>query len=375
MNARPAKRAAAGECAALQTGPPRGCAVRVARRAAWAALALFLLLAQGTARVRAQAALLVEEPYGFAGVVNPTGHDAVYFARICAETPVRLRRCAPGELGVVIARYKHIAGYDWLAIPVIPYFYAVEREDEIPGAADAAQVTRLRREYIGAHVVEQVAPAGQGPAGQERTDGDWYRKGNWYELAGAAYDRRIYVFRFNTTPQQDDAFIARMNAAANRSHFNLVFHNCADFAAGVLDFYFPGTFHRRILPDAGITTPRQNAWELERYARRHPGFAVAVDEIPQVPGNRRPSRGDKSVAASLTVTGDVVLVGALIPFAGPYLGGAVCVDFLVWGRYPLPLRPVQMLTPESMAALENPPGTPMRAAGSEAEGLDFSGDR
>jgi hypothetical protein len=46
-----------------------------------------------SAQSRAQAALLMEEPYGFFGTVNPTGHTAIYFERICAETPSRLRRC------------------------------------------------------------------------------------------------------------------------------------------------------------------------------------------------------------------------------------------------------------------------------------------
>ena len=36
---------------------------------------------------RAQAALLMEEPYGFFGTLNPTGHNAIYFERVCAETP------------------------------------------------------------------------------------------------------------------------------------------------------------------------------------------------------------------------------------------------------------------------------------------------
>ena len=58
------------------------------------------------ARGNAQGALLMEEPYGIFGVLNPTGHNAIYFERICAETPVTLRRCQPGEMGVVIARYE-----------------------------------------------------------------------------------------------------------------------------------------------------------------------------------------------------------------------------------------------------------------------------
>src|SRR5215469_4482747 len=56
----------------------------------------------------AQAAVLLEEPYGFFGVVNPTGHIAIYFANVCAETPVKLRRCEPGEQGSVISRYQGI---------------------------------------------------------------------------------------------------------------------------------------------------------------------------------------------------------------------------------------------------------------------------
>ena len=57
---------------------------------------------------RAQAALFMEEPYGFFGTLNPTGHTAIYFEQVCAETPVKLRRCQPGELGAVIARYQGI---------------------------------------------------------------------------------------------------------------------------------------------------------------------------------------------------------------------------------------------------------------------------
>src|ERR1035437_754597 len=75
-------------------------------------------------RSHAQAALLLEEPYGFFGVINPTGHDAIYLERVCAETPVKLRRCETGEPGVVIARYQGISGYDWVAIPLVPSLYS-----------------------------------------------------------------------------------------------------------------------------------------------------------------------------------------------------------------------------------------------------------
>ena len=62
----------------------------------------------------ASVALLMEEPYGGFGAINPTGHAAVYLNHVCAETPTQLRPCRSGELGVVISRYSKIDGYDWI---------------------------------------------------------------------------------------------------------------------------------------------------------------------------------------------------------------------------------------------------------------------
>jgi hypothetical protein len=45
-----------------------------------------------------------EPPYGTFGAMNPTGHAAVYFNRICADTPTVLLTCHDGEYGVVISR-------------------------------------------------------------------------------------------------------------------------------------------------------------------------------------------------------------------------------------------------------------------------------
>ena len=83
-------------------------------------------------RAHADATLLLEEPYGHFGAFTATGHAAVYLSRVCAETPVRLRRCLPGETGAVISRYNKVAGYDWIAIPLTPYLYAVDETDDIP---------------------------------------------------------------------------------------------------------------------------------------------------------------------------------------------------------------------------------------------------
>src|ERR1700675_4917957 len=69
----------------------------------------------------ASAALFMEEPYGAFGAVNPTGHAAVYLNHVCADSPTVLPPCHDGEFGVVISRYHKIDGYDWIAIPLVPY--------------------------------------------------------------------------------------------------------------------------------------------------------------------------------------------------------------------------------------------------------------
>jgi len=306
-------------------------------RAVWVAFAILAGCAAfaPASSARAQAALLMESSYGLAGVFNPTGHDAVYFAKICAATPIKLRPCRPGEEGTVIARYNKVGGYDWLAIPLTPYLYAVERNADTPRWANRDQVRALRRKYLEAHFAEFPV---QSPA-------KVYPKGNWYQLVGSSYDRRIYALRFNTTPRQDNALIVKLNSEPNRSHFSLVRNNCADFAASILDFYFPGAFHRRLLPDADITTPRQNSWELVNFAKMQPEIALTVMEIPQVPGSRRRSRRDRSVAGALLAGGEI----APVAFLSPPLAAAVGVDYLIWGRYPVPLKHARIVSAEELA--------------------------
>ena len=300
-------------------------------------LAALALAACSTIAAHAQAALFMEEPYGFFGTINPTGHTALYFARICAETPVHLRRCRPGESGSVIARYQGIAGYDWVAMPLIPYLYSVEDSSEVPEHVDRAMVRRLRNRYHEDHL---------GSLGQGVFEGNLVR-GGWTQLVGVAYERRIYAFRFATTEDQDDAIIGLLNDHANRSNFDLIYNNCADFARKVLNLYFPHTFRRNFFPDAGMTTPRQIAYKLTRFGSKHPGVDLTVFEIPQVPGYRRMSRSNKSVSASLMTTGYAVPIVLL----NPYLAGGLFLDYVTRGRFPaIPEHP-PVLTPDRLCVL------------------------
>src|SRR5438067_13930255 len=106
------------------------------------------LLAAMPSQSHAQATLLLEEPYSYDGTFAGTGHAAVYLARVCAESPTVLRRCGPGETGIVISRYHRVAGLDWIAVPLIPYLYAVSNPENVPLFADAKLVAFLRHEHL-----------------------------------------------------------------------------------------------------------------------------------------------------------------------------------------------------------------------------------
>jgi hypothetical protein len=307
-------------------------------------------------RGRAQAALLMEEPYGFFGTLTPTGHIAIYFERICAETPVTLRRCQPGEMGAVIARYQGIDGYDWVAIPLIPYLYAVENPADVPAHVDRDTVARLRSRYREAHLESLGAKL---PPGN-------FVHGGWTQLVGADYERRIYAFRFQTTPEQDDALIQKMNAGTNRTSFNLLFSNCADFSRVLLNHYFPHSFDRSIFPDAGMTTPKQTTYRLVRYASKHPETQLTVFEIPQIPGYRRGSRSVKSIDESFVTTVYAIPIAVL----NPYLAGGLFADYLVRGRYHLIPRHPQVLGPGNFSSLTAPtaPKDNSASAGAPTDG-------
>lgn len=266
----------------------------------------------------ASATLLLEEPYGKLGFFTATGHAAIYLSNVCAETPIVLRPCAPGETGVVISRYDGVHGYDWVAIPLIPYLYAVERPEEVPLFADAKMVAFLRDRYRRKYL-EDVAPDvenGETP------------NGNWYELVGSSYDRTIYGFEIETTPAQDKALIRKLKESPNESHFHLVSHNCADFAKDVLNLYFPKTLHRSIVGDAGITTPKQMAKLLTRYSVKHPQLQFSRLVIAQVPGSMPRSTTVHGVVESFFKSKKYIVPSAVV---SPLFAGCVAAVYVGTG--------------------------------------------
>jgi hypothetical protein len=281
---------------------------------------LIFFILGAIAQAHAGAALLLEEPFGKFGYMNPTGHAAIYLTRVCAASPTLLRRCEPGETGVVISRYYKIAGYDWLAIPLIPYLYAVDDPQNIPHTVDAEVVKSLRNAYRQNHL---LALAPDDPPGE-------MPPGDWIQLVGASYDRKIYGFEIETSEQQDDRLIQAFNRQRNKSHFNLFFHNCADFASAVLNRYYPGSTHRSFIADAGIMTPKQVAKSLVRYSKHHPQLELTRFVIPQVPGSIHRSDSVDGFIESFVKTKKFSVPLAVLH---PAIAGGLVAAYLTEGRF------------------------------------------
>jgi hypothetical protein len=302
------------------------CKIRRATIWAWCSPVLLALLVVIPVQAHAAVAFLMEEPFGAFGAFNPTGHSAVYLNHICAASPTELRMCQPGEFGVVISRYHKIHGYDWIAIPLIPYLYSVDTAAEVPDSVDKVQVAALRDAYRRQNLLD-LAPDGR----HGKTPG-----GEWTQLVGSSYDRTIHGFQIDSTTEQDERFIAIFNDKHNVGHFNLFFHNCADFSRNVLGLYLPGAIHRNFIADIGLTTPKQVARSLLKYGKNHPEIGMSAFVIPQVAGTMPRSHAVDGVAESLVKSKKYILPIAIL---SPAIAGGAVVAYLARGRMELPKDP------------------------------------
>jgi hypothetical protein len=299
--------------------------------------ALGFLLA---AMARADVALFLEEPHGMFGDMNPTGHAAIYLSNVCADSLTSLRACREGEPGVVISRYHRIGGYDWLAIPLIPYLYAVDSAAEVPHEVDLDDVATLRDQYRRQYL-KSVAP--------NRPDGST-PPGDWIQLIGASYDRTIFSFELKTTPEQDAEFIEAFNARRNKTDFHILFHNCADFAREAINFYYPKAVHRSLIADVGIMTPRQAAKSLLKYSAKRELLLTSV-MIPQVPG-LHPSAKVRGVLEALLTSKKYIVPLAPLAVLYPYFGGSLAFAWIEDGHF----------NPRTLAAAEDPATEPAEIA-------------
>src|SRR6187402_522179 len=295
----------------------------MSKRRAVASVAAFLLVFLASFPVHASTALLLEEPFGLFGHLNPTGHAAIYLDHICAQTPTSLRPCREGEFGAVISRYHKVDGYDWVAIPLIPYLYAVETLDQVPTTATPALERELRDQYRRNHL-RRIAP--------DKKDGT-APGGEWIQLVGSAYDRKLYGFQLESTPEQDADAIAKFNDSKNVAHFNIIFRNCADFSRKFINREYPGAIHRNFIADIGITTPKQVARSLVRFSNEHPEVPFSTFVIPQVPGTIQRSRRVDGVTESIVRSKKYVVPLAVI---APIPTAVITAAWLAGGKLRLP---------------------------------------
>jgi hypothetical protein len=252
-----------------------------------------------TVHANARIGLVVGEPFGSFGTMMPSGHAGIYLDRLCADTPTHLRPCHPGEFGVVISRYHDLRhpDTDWMATPASVFFYGVEDPSAAPQYMTASLESELREAYREAHLLD-VAP--------DRIDSNGVAHiphyGDWDEAIGAAFDRRLFLYTIETTPEQDANILNLLNDSPDRRRYSLFRANCADFAAEVLNTVLPETFHRNNIADFQMMSPKQDAKLLQAYGNAHLEANLAVYEIPQIPGTLRRSRPIRGAAETLLKT-------------------------------------------------------------------------
>jgi hypothetical protein len=319
----------------------------------WTILSAFVVASLLTTGPVAHAAvsLLLEQPYGKLNIINPGGHSAIYLDHVCAESPLKLRTCRPGELGVVLSRYDDISGHDWVAMPLIPYLYSVSSVAEIPQTVDRATEDSLRDAYRRQHL-QMVAP--------DRFDGTG-PTGNWYELLGSAFDRTIYGFRVDTSAEQDAELIATFNDRGNVQHYNGAFRNCADFARVIINRFYPHAVRRNYIADFGITSPKSVARGLSHFAAKHPETGFEVFMIPQIKGSLPRSHSNTGVSEGI-----LKRYGAPLIIVSPVSTAVVFAAYVGQGRFSMPKHAPMLALAErppddvsSLIALPFPPVVPV----------------
>jgi hypothetical protein len=336
--------------------------VRRSMKGAFSAAPIYsaLLIATVLSLVFARAAhatitVLVGEPFGTFGTYIPVGHATIYLDRVCADGPLKLRMCQPGEpAGVAISRYDHIGDYDWLATPILQFLYAADRPEDTLQYATPELVDSLRRQYRH-RVLNTLFPDGTETAS---------RNNEWWESVGMAYIRRYWGYQLATTRAQDERFVAAINARPNQHIYGAYHANCANFAADVVTFYYPGIVKKNRLADLGALLPTQLARSVYIYGRDHPEAELKVVEIPQVNGSIRRSHAVRGGAESFLKTKRYVFPLSILQ---PEITVTLFGLYLDHGGWKI-ARPASILGPETVQpaaqhfSLETSPSSPSARA-------------
>lgn len=288
-------------------------------------LALALVLAGLTCpHARADVGIVLNESLGTSmDRISGTGHSAVYFSRICPESPVKLRLCRPDENGSVMSNYINIGepqDFEWNVVPLNIYLYGVEDPRFRPLFGSYAIKSLLEERYRAKYLQGYC----DGPPCSTSS------KSEWREMVGATLIRGMYIFVIKTTEEQDEALITQFNASPNENHFNGVTRNCADFTKRVINTYFPHATSTDYLNGFGMTTPKAIARSLVRFADKNPKLNLRVLHFAQVPGTIKRSSDVRAVTEQL-YRSKKFLIPMLI-FAD-YGVPVVAASYLLTGRF------------------------------------------
>lgn len=288
-----------------------------------AVLSLFVL-AFSPSRARADVGVLLNESLDTSVArITGSGHSAIYFSRICPDSPIKLRLCRPDEAGSVLSNYTTLGEdqpFEWNVVPLSIYLYGVEdpQNRSLFGSWPIKHLLeeRYREKYL---------------AGL--CEGKTCRKSNsseWREMVGATFERSIYIFVLSTTAEQDQAFIEKFNAGPNENHFNGVTNNCATFSRRVLNSYFPHAAKPDYLNDFGMTTPKAIARSFTRFGERHPEARLRVLHFAQLPGTIKRSTEARSGTEQLYHSKKLLV--PMVIFADHELP-FVAASYLLTGRF------------------------------------------
>jgi hypothetical protein len=255
--------------------------------------------------------------------ITGSGHTAVYFSRICPESPVKLRLCRPDENGSVMSNYTTLGEdqpYEWNVVPLNIYLYGVEdaRYRPLVGSQKIKRVLeeRYRDAYLSGYCASESCRTSNGA--------------EWREMVAATMERSIYMFVVQTSVEQDRELIETFNSLPNQNHFNGMTRNCADFARRVINTYFPGATGPDYLNDFGMTSPKAIARSFTRFAERHPEAGFRVLHYAQVPGTIKRSTDCRAGTEQL-VRSKKLLV-PMVLFAH-YALPLVAASYLATGRF------------------------------------------
>lgn len=298
--------------------------------------ALIFSLILSPVPVKADISYFLLEAVGVSGEASSAGHSAIYFSNICADSPLEMRFCRPGEQGIVIALYPQFGAvkeYEWIAVPLTPFLYGVEDERKIPIYVNGEVRTLMRETYRRNHMIAIVPDTADGSVPH----------GRWKQMIGNAYNRDIYSFTIRTTVREDAAIIERYQSIPNQNRYSTFYHNCADFAREVINTYYPRAAHRDVLNDFTMTSPKAVARSLTRFAAKRPDMLFTITKYSQLAGPIRRSMDSRNYT-QMAFTSKKYLVPQLI--FNRYLLAGFLTSYFTTGRFNVHKEYIEYATPE-----------------------------